>query len=325
MKKQVFILAGQSNMSGRVGVHWSHGRYQWDGVVPEECAPCPSILRLSHDLNWEEARDPLHIDVESKSKTCGVGPGMSFSNRLLKEMDCDSPTLIGLVPCAVGGTAIEKWKKGSKLYNEMVQRAKAAEEIGDGGEIIAVLWYQGESDTDSDHAAEIYGDNLKKFIEDVRSDLGLPYLPFIQVALASGTQRNIEKVRKAQLGLNLSNLVCVDAMGLPLNPDHLHLTTQAQVKLGQMLAVAYIKLQPSSTILFNGQLTESQETTDLSGQIYQYDPMCDFHEIQFATSTRKGKYYLNNCLLSVYQSNRYVISLLIASILLLYIVYCYCC
>jgi Carbohydrate esterase, sialic acid-specific acetylesterase len=63
----------------------------------------------------------------------------------------------------------------------MVQRAKVAAEIGDGGEIKAVLWYQGESDTESDQAAEVYSDNLKKFIEDVRSDLALPYLPFIQV------------------------------------------------------------------------------------------------------------------------------------------------
>ncbi|KAF3320252.1 putative carbohydrate esterase [Carex littledalei] len=192
MKKQVFILAGQSNMSGRGGVQWYHGLYLWDDVVPDECAPSPSILRLSVDLNWEEARDPLHIDIESKSKTCGVGPGMSFANCLLKEIGCTSSN-IGLVPCAVGGTAIKEWEKGSKLYNQMVQRAKAAAEIGDGGEIKAVLWYQGESDTDSDHASKVYEENLKKFIEDVRSDLGLPYLPFIQVALASGSERNIEK------------------------------------------------------------------------------------------------------------------------------------
>lgn len=63
----------------------------------------------------------------------------------------------------------------------MVQRTKEAAEIGDGGEIKAVLWYQGETDAESDHASEVYGDNLKKFIEDVRSDLGLPFLPFIQV------------------------------------------------------------------------------------------------------------------------------------------------
>jgi hypothetical protein len=48
-------------------------------------------------------------------------------------------------------------------------------------------------------------------------------------------------VRAAQLSINLPNVVTVDAKGLPLKEDNLHLTTEAQVKLGQMLAEAYIK------------------------------------------------------------------------------------
>ncbi|VAH46785.1 unnamed protein product [Triticum turgidum subsp. durum] len=61
-----------------------------------------------------------------------------------------------------------------------------------------------------------------------------------QVALASGNKRNIEKVREAQLSINLLNVVTVDAIGLPLNEDNLHLTTEAQVKLGESLAQTYI-------------------------------------------------------------------------------------
>lgn len=61
-----------------------------------------------------------------------------------------------------------------------------------------------------------------------------------QVALASGNKRNIEKVREAQLSINLLNVVTVDAIGLPLNEDNLHLTTEAQIKLGESLAQAYI-------------------------------------------------------------------------------------
>lgn len=38
----------------------------------------------------------------------------------------------------------------------------------------------------------------------------------------------------------MPNVVCVDAKGLPLKEDHLHLCTEAQVKLGNMLAEAYI-------------------------------------------------------------------------------------
>lgn len=47
-------------------------------------------------------------------------------------------------------------------------------------------------------------------------------------------------MRNAQLSINLLNVVTVDAMGLALNEDNLHLTTESQVKLGKMLAEAYI-------------------------------------------------------------------------------------
>ncbi|KAJ0986755.1 hypothetical protein J5N97_005111 [Dioscorea zingiberensis] len=231
MSKWLFILSGQSNMAGRGGVHHRH----WNAVVPQECQPCSSILRFSAVSSWEEACDPLHFDIDV-TKTCGVGPGMPFATALLPRLPPGST--IGLVPCAVGGTAIREWERGSKLYNDMVRRAK---EVTGDGEIKAVLWYQGESDTTSDQSARSYRHNLERFIGDVRDDLQLPSLPFIQVALASGDKKHIEQVREAQLELDLPNVVCVDAKGLPLNEDHLHLNTEAQVKLGNMLAEAYIK------------------------------------------------------------------------------------
>lgn len=62
----------------------------------------------------------------------------------------------------------------------------------------------------------------------------------LQVALASGEGPYVEKVREAQKGITLPNVIWVDAKGLPLNPDRLHLTTRAQVQLGKMLADAYL-------------------------------------------------------------------------------------
>lgn len=64
---------------------------------------------------------------------------------------------------------------------------------------------------------------------------------FVQVAIASGDIRYMEKIREAQMGINLPNVVCVDAKGLELKEDHLHLTTGAQVKLGHILGEAYFK------------------------------------------------------------------------------------
>lgn len=64
--------------------------------------------------------------------------------------------------------------------------------------------------------------------------------------LASGEGPYIEEVREAQLNIGLPNVKCVDAEGLPLEPDGLHLTTQAQVRLGEMLADAYLRFKPRS-------------------------------------------------------------------------------
>lgn len=227
-------------MSGRGGVR----NRKWDGEVPQECHPHPSVFRFSSSSLWEPASPPLHADIDS-SKTCGVGPGLPFARSLLPHLCPSSSAAIGLVPCAVGGTEIDLWGKGKPLYEDMVRRAKEAVAAGGGGgggggEIGAVLWFQGESDTLSAEAAEGYKGKMEKLIEDLRSDLGLPSLPFIQVAIASGTEPWIDKVREAQLAIDMPNVVCVDAKGLPLNEDRLHLSTRAQVLLGNMLAEAYI-------------------------------------------------------------------------------------
>lgn len=66
----------------------------------------------------------------------------------------------------------------------------------------------------------------------------------IQVALASGEGPFIDIVRQAQLGIELPNVQSVDAKGSQLQPDGLHLTAQAQVRLGELLADAYFKTLP---------------------------------------------------------------------------------
>lgn len=179
-QKLVFILAGQSNMSGRGGIT----NNRWDRRVPRESNPSPSILRLDACLRWVEAVEPLHADIDV-TKTCGVGPGLPFANSVKSELGDD--VVLGLVPCAVGGTRIAEWARGTKLYRDMVARAKAAA-VDDGGggggernKIGALLWYQGESDTVARADAEAYKGRFERLITDLREDLGEPQLPIIQV------------------------------------------------------------------------------------------------------------------------------------------------
>ncbi|CAI9115855.1 OLC1v1016862C4 [Oldenlandia corymbosa var. corymbosa] len=228
----IFILAGQSNMAGRGGVHGG----VWDGIVLPECRPNPSILRLSANLTWEEARDPLHKDIDV-NKTAGVGPGMPFANGVLNK-DPSFGT-IGLVPCAVGGTNITEWRRGKFLYNQLVNRASAA--VKSGGIIRAMLWFQGESDTKIQEDALSYGRNLETFFTNVRADLRLPSLPIIQVAVTSAEGTLIDTIRQAQLGFKLPNVRCIDAKGLQLKSDDLHLTAESEVQVGKMLADAFFQ------------------------------------------------------------------------------------
>ncbi|KAK1422203.1 hypothetical protein QVD17_25162 [Tagetes erecta] len=245
-EKSIIILAGQSNMSGRGGVH----NTTWDGFVPFQSQPNPSILRLAANLTWVQARDPLHKDIDIHA-TCGLGPGMTFANRVLHKDPGLAP--LGLVPCAVGGpmgTKISEWGKHMFLYKQLVNRAKAAREAG--GLIRGVLWFQGESDTVNEVDARKYKRRLMNLFGNLRVDLGSPSLPIVVVAITSGQGPYVETVRKAQLGIKLHNVSYVDAKGLPLLQDKLHLSTPAQVRLGKMLADAFLTQQhvtsPSNNI-----------------------------------------------------------------------------
>nr|GEU99621.1 molybdenum cofactor sulfurase [Tanacetum cinerariifolium] len=124
--KDVFILAGQSNMAGRGGV-----------------------------IN-----------------------GMAFANAMLRN-DPRRSRVIGLVPCAIGGSGIDEWSRDKRLYKRLVNRAKVA--VKSGGEIRAVLWFQGERDTINITDAESYKGKLQKLFIDLRYDLKSPLLPVIQM------------------------------------------------------------------------------------------------------------------------------------------------
>eukprot|EP00253_Pinus_taeda_P007516 PITA_07516 len=184
----IFVLSGQSNMAGRGGVYNSH----WDHFLTDECQPNPSIFRLNSHLQWEQAREPLHADIDER-KVCGTGPGMIFANTILKHSKDPEKTRIGLVPCAIGGTAIKEWEKGSLLYENMITRTKTA--LNHGGILRAILWCQGESDVGSDQDANSYKQNLERLIHDIRSDLQHPDLLFIQSAVRS-TARKLKDQRK---------------------------------------------------------------------------------------------------------------------------------
>ena len=87
--------------------------------------------------------------------------------------------VIGLVPCAYGGSKIAEWQPGKYLYEELIKRAKAA--MKSGGELKGLLWLQGGADSTKKEGAESYKANLVNFFSRVRFDLNSPDLLIIQV------------------------------------------------------------------------------------------------------------------------------------------------
>ena len=64
----------------------------------------------------------------------------------------------------------------------------------------------------------------------------------------AGNVELVDKVRNAQKAAldHIEHLYLVDALGLPLNSDNIHLTTEAQTTVGLMLADKYISIIESS-------------------------------------------------------------------------------
>jgi hypothetical protein len=95
MRMDLCLLIGQSNMAGR------------GTVEPEDLKVHPPVLTLNKDNEWVPAVDPIHFD----KKQAGVGPGRSFGIAMAER---DPTVRIGLIPCAVGGTSIRKWRPGAE-------------------------------------------------------------------------------------------------------------------------------------------------------------------------------------------------------------------
>ena len=165
----VFLLMGQSNMSG--GVNMAAGDNQ----------PVPHVLKMrlakkGDEPKWAPGAHPLHPNRPNKKKRYGLG--MSFAQTYV----ADKPgVVVGLIPMAWGGRGVAQLDKGSEIYSDAIRHAKASMQAGT---LKGVLWHQGESDTVEREKTDVYEKKLHRLIEDVRKDLGDGQLPFIVGNLA---------------------------------------------------------------------------------------------------------------------------------------------
>jgi len=217
----LFLLIGQSNMAGR-------------GVVgPNDRLTNPRIFMLTKGLEWTLARDPVHFD----KPIAGVGLSSEFARTLAGS---DPTIVIGLVPCAVGGTSLDQWKPDGLLYNDAVARAREAMKRGT---LSGILWHQGESDAAHDKVVT-YGDRFVSMIARLRSDLGAENVPLVIGEIGRFEPRHAE-FNAIIPGLAARVPLCAYASseGLRDKGDHLHFDTASLYLLGRRYAAAYAVLE----------------------------------------------------------------------------------
>lgn len=200
----IILLLGQSNMSGRAVVDTVNYDIP-QPIVDQYAAAGPQAGVIS------AAVDPLgQADYVALGNT--LGPGTTFARWYSTLMPAGRRIL--LVPAAYGGTPLVSavsplgWRRGvaGNLYAQALAQAQGALVMaGAGAQIVAALWVQGEADGNANITGAAYQSDLDALISGLRTDLGVPNLPFIiggmvPEYLSTGTRAAIDTVQAATPG-----------------------------------------------------------------------------------------------------------------------------
>lgn len=233
---QLFVLAGQSNMSGLA-------------ELPETQHHHPQIFTFGNDYRWQPAQEPVdspldQVDAVSIDPEAGLGPSMAFAETLLAE---NPDQVIGLIPCAKGGSSITDWQRDlsdQTLYGSCLKRIQAASIMGT---VKGVLFFQGEADAIDPKAypslrpaADSWAEKFTQFASDMRSDLAQPQLPIVYaqigpLAAASGDFPHWQTVQAQQRQVQLPHTEMITTTDLSLG-DSVHFDALSYEEIGQRFA-----------------------------------------------------------------------------------------
>lgn len=261
-KVHLYLLIGQSNMQG-IGSPYSS---TLDAAVPRVVK---FGSRNGMESVWVKGGHPL---TGLTSTGGSVGMGLEFAKTMLAA-NSDPEVVIGLINHGLGSTKIEWWAPGVVddqqvnpitnqnyiLYDEAVQRAIAASNYG---VLKGVLWHQGESNSGTQTAADAYAGQLHALVDNLRTSLNHPTLPFVCGKFVPDTWlyedgspgaftglpfRAITEATLMDLPNQRPYTYCADNNGLRARPDQLiHFDAYSQRLLGQRYATGMIGIQTAS-------------------------------------------------------------------------------
>lgn len=160
----IFVCAGQSNMSGRGTSNQSYSH-----------ATLKACL-FGNDYTWKELSDPYDSatsQTDAVSSDAGVVAG-SFIPLLATELMALTGVPVAFIPCAKGATGIDPdhlpgvdHQDRATLYGSMVYRALQV------GGVKCVLWFQGETDAINGVSQADYNADLDTIANAIQADLGV--------------------------------------------------------------------------------------------------------------------------------------------------------
>ncbi|WP_299675302.1 sialate O-acetylesterase [uncultured Dokdonia sp.] len=190
----IFIIAGQSNASGR-GLtlnNYSH--------------PSLKATLFGNDDVWKELSDASdsHIGQVDEVSIDYIAAGSVWPLIATDIMEVENIP-VAFIPTAQGGTRVIQWQPGddhfdpSTLYGSMSRRIQAI-----GGKIKGILFFQGESDAQMNTTQMDYEDLLNNYVNTVVSDF--PGVSVIVGQIGQANFDDLDPIRAAQINVANSNI-----------------------------------------------------------------------------------------------------------------------
>jgi len=226
--KFVFLLAGQSNMSGRANIELC------DTIISDR------ILTIDENLKLIEAISPIHFYESNSGLSCGI----SFANTLIAHVD--SNVEIVIIPTAIGGSTISNWINDDNHRNvesltNFIEKLNLGLEIGD---VKGVLWHLGESDSNDTININNYKSRMSYLFSQFRSFSGDYSLPIFVGQLGSYSNNNLrwQQINNQIIDYSITDENCfvIYTSDLNHNGDFLHFDSESQRKLGCRFAISYV-------------------------------------------------------------------------------------
>lgn len=273
---EVFIMAGQSNMSGQFA-----NKQQWTGTTYSPGVFC-------NDYHWRTMADPIdnnanQTDAVSDDATTGSGNAMVL---LADKLQTDLGVPVGMVPCSKGATAILSWQPGANHSDRTTLYGSMNYRITQTG-ARCVLWWQGESDVATGTTQANYNSRLDTLANAINSDQGL--LLFVtKLQDCTGIDETAVNAAIAEaLGDNSNVKLLMDVSDQTVDDGSYHFTTdvhaqlvrdRAATQLETYLATPTAPTIGTATANSSSQITVTwtDNSSDETGFVILYDTSSSF-------------------------------------------------